>query len=322
MLSPRFNSRYFLRLTAVFVAALLVGFYLIFSPGVNKEFYEQEVLFRPARADRLETNWYGRKGREVWFTNAAGQKLSGLYFPCAGARRTLLFHHGMANNLNFHMGTLEHLMRPGTAIFAYDYAGFGRSHGKPSIAGMRDDARAAYDFLTQKLGVDPNDVVQFGISLGTGPAIALAAQAPCAGLVAISPYLSLKAAARDRLPFLWIYPDQLMTVGDFDSLASIKQVAAPILLIHGRCDATIPVEHGQALYEAARMPKTLLCVPSGTHSQLRDSEHERLSDWLDELHPGSGSLSYARTRPERQSAAIRNSDRQASPMPKFKLSGS
>ncbi|MDX2104995.1 MAG: hypothetical protein SFY67_01205 [Candidatus Melainabacteria bacterium] len=60
-------------------------------------------------------------------------------------------------------------------------AGFGKSEGSPTIRGMADDARAAYECLVQKLKIDPKRIVHFGISLGSGPAALIASEKTCGG---------------------------------------------------------------------------------------------------------------------------------------------
>ena len=48
------------------------------------------------------------------------------------------------------------------------------------------DGRQAYDLAVQGLGWDPARVVVFGRSIGTGPAVRLAAQAPVSHVLLLS----------------------------------------------------------------------------------------------------------------------------------------
>jgi hypothetical protein len=50
----------------------------------------------------------------------------------------------------------------------YDYEGFGSSSGSPSLAKICDDATGAFDYLTQKLGVKPENVIVYGELIGCG----------------------------------------------------------------------------------------------------------------------------------------------------------
>ena len=211
----------------------------------------------------------GHLGREVWFSNKAGARLNGLYFRSADkTRRTILVHHGMSDNMNVHNPYIAYLLNdPSTALLAYDYSGFGKSQGTASIGGLPADGLAAYDYLVSELKVAPESIVEYGASLGTGPAIALASQRPGAGLIIVSPYTSIRAAARDALPFLRYYPDWMICLDDMDSLNEIKGVKCPLLVVHGVQDTTIGVHHGDEIYAAAATPKDYIRDRHGVHSQ-------------------------------------------------------
>src|SRR3954454_12144744 len=70
----------------------------------------------------------------------------------------LLICHGNAGNLS-EFERPEHyagLHRLGLNLLAFDYRGYGESSGKPSEAGLYDDAEAAYNYLRQSRGVPAN----------------------------------------------------------------------------------------------------------------------------------------------------------------------
>ena len=54
----------------------------------------------------------------------------------------------------------------------------------------------------------------------------------------------------------------------FDNLARVRDLGAPVLIIHGEHDRLVPVALGRALYSAAREPKRALWVPEGGHNDL------------------------------------------------------
>jgi pimeloyl-ACP methyl ester carboxylesterase len=54
----------------------------------------------------------------------------------------------------------------------------------------------------------------------------------------------------------------------FDSIGKIGKVDAPILMMHGQEDKTVPVELGRKLRDAARPGVRWLEVPGGSHSGL------------------------------------------------------
>lgn len=94
------------------------------------------------------------------------------------AHPTILFCHGNA-------ATRAAVFRPRVYgmystrlranVLALDYRGFADSEGTPSEQGLITDARAAFDWLTQR-GATAHDIVLMGQSLGTGVVAGLAAQ--------------------------------------------------------------------------------------------------------------------------------------------------
>ena len=55
-------------------------------------------------------------------------------------------------------------------------AGYGMAPGQPNEVSVLRNIQAAYDFAISGLLWDPERIVFFGRSIGTGPAVALASQ--------------------------------------------------------------------------------------------------------------------------------------------------
>jgi pimeloyl-ACP methyl ester carboxylesterase len=51
----------------------------------------------------------------------------------------------------------------------------------------------------------------------------------------------------------------------FDSMAKVRKLGSPLLVVHGDSDSLIDTSLGRKLYEAAAQPKKLLVVEGGTH---------------------------------------------------------
>jgi len=251
------SSRFRLGRFFVLLASLtLIFLYLLLAPAISSEFYNANLLFIPVKYDKFNKWWHDREAQEVFFTNKKGNRLQGIYLPSEKNDRVVLMHHGQYGNTAFHLTNHKFLLQRQDGLFIYDYAGFGKSEGSPTIEGMADDARAAYDCLVTKLKIDPKTIVHYGVSLGTGPATLIASEKPCGGLILFSPYTSLKEASRSVHPFLNIYPDFLLTSYDFDTVANVKRLKAPLFIVHGVEDAAIPVRQADQIFKAAHEPKT------------------------------------------------------------------
>ena len=79
-------------------------------------------------------------------------------------------------------------------------------------------------------------IVVWGFSLGTGPAVALAARQPTGKLVLEAPYTSTADVAATVLPFV---PVRALMKDQFRSDQLIGKVKVPVLVMHGERDPGI-----------------------------------------------------------------------------------
>jgi hypothetical protein len=202
-------------------------------------------------------------------------------------KEVVLYFHGAGHNLGVYKGDLKTLHRMGFSVFAIDYRGYGLSKGDfPSEAQIYEDARSAWNYLTQTQKIPPKRIYIFGVSLGGAAAIDLASQQPdTAALIVVGSFTSM----RDQVANLgyWIFPIELMLTQKFESLEKIRSVKVPILLAHGVNDDYVPSWMSQKLYEAASAPKQLLLVPDLDHGQIGTliASH-RFKSAMQKLHNG------------------------------------
>src|SRR5258708_5696121 len=116
-------------------------------------------------------------------TTRDGRRISAVYLPNTEAQYTLLVSHGNAEDLGDDRYWLRDLHRAGFGVFAYAYAGYGTSEGKPREKAAHEAEEAAYGSLTASLGVQAARAIIFGRAAGTGPAVELAARKPAAALI-------------------------------------------------------------------------------------------------------------------------------------------
>jgi fermentation-respiration switch protein FrsA (DUF1100 family) len=169
------------------------------------------------------------------------------------------------------------LRRLGCNAVAADYLGFGLSGGKPGEEGCADTADAVYAELAHRRHTDPSRIVLIGRSIGAAVAIDLASRQPVGGLIAISPFTSMRAMARRTKPW---WPAGLFLRHYFDNLAKISAIKCPILLIHGEEDNYVPPSMADALEAAATSPVTRLAIPGADHRNVMEADRERLWDGI------------------------------------------
>lgn len=207
-----------------------------------------------------------------------GIKLAARHWPNPDAKYTVLFLHGNYEDLGTVGEYVPQFVASGYAVFALDYRRYGQSGGTPTEANTCADVELAYRHLRETLRVPADRIVVFGYSLGSGPAIDLLLHQPAAGLVLQGAFVSTYRVMT-RIP---LFP------GDkFANLAKVPRLELPVLVIHGTADRTVPVWHGQALYEAITARKMKLLVEGGPHSRLEEFAGkpywEKLREFTDSL---------------------------------------
>jgi pimeloyl-ACP methyl ester carboxylesterase len=152
---------------------------------------------------------------------------------------------------------------PGVSWLLMDYRGYGQSAGSPSEAALVADALALYDHALALPGTDPKRLYAFGRSLGSGVAVALAAERPLAGLILATPFDSLAAVAKR---YYWYLPVDWMLKHRFDSIERAPRLATPLLCLIAERDEVIPAEHGERLFAAWGGPKHKALLTGANHN--------------------------------------------------------
>jgi uncharacterized protein len=249
---------------------IMLAVYMVLSPVVAAPLYKG-MLFQP---DKYPLGQYdvgvinGCRHTEHIMVTADGLKLHGWYFELPQAPKVILLSHGNAGNISNRQALIAGLLSAGASVFVYDYRGYGKSEGDPSLPGVCEDSRTAYAYLTHDLQVKPSRLVLYGESLGAAITCRLLKTVTCAGVILQSGFSSLKQAGVEQLGFLRCYPNFLFPQPDLDNVAILKKNHPPLLLLHGDLDGVLPFSHAQELYRQASPPKLLVKIPGAAHSNL------------------------------------------------------
>ena len=242
---------------------------------------DELLLFYPSKYPDGDWKPKGLSFEDVWFKAEDATRLHGWYCPCDKPRAILLFAHGNAGNLSQRNGLMQYFQKQlRVTALIFDYRGYGRSDGVPTVEGAFQDARAARTLLARLAAVPESQVVLMGRSLGGAVVIQLAAESPARGLILESTFSSFKDVAAHHYPRLaWLVPTSKL-----DSLTQIKRYKGPLLQSHGDADGTVPYSHGLKLFQAANDPKWWITIHGGDHNSPRSSDYYRQLDrFLDDL---------------------------------------
>lgn len=90
---------------------------------------------------------------------------------------TVLFCHGNAGNISHALPFAKVIHGLGCNVLLLEYRGYGRSEGRPTEQGLKQDAMAAYEYCCTAPGaIGADKLVVYGRSLGGAVALALAAE--------------------------------------------------------------------------------------------------------------------------------------------------
>ncbi|NEQ74955.1 MAG: alpha/beta hydrolase [Okeania sp. SIO2C9] len=231
---------------------VLVGFWAFF--------FSDRLIFLPRLSSYQENQEF------VKLQSSDTVQITGVYLALPKAKYTILYSHGNAEDLGEILPRLRDLRDIGFNIFSYDYQGYGTSQGSPSVKNAYQDINAAYEYLTQQLGIPANQIIVYGRSVGGGPSVDLASRQSVAGLVVESSFTTAFRVVT-RIP---IYP-----FDKFRSIDKIKNVNCPVLVIHGNSDRVIPFSQGKQLFNTANEPKLSFWVDGAGHIDLLEVAGEK-----------------------------------------------
>jgi fermentation-respiration switch protein FrsA (DUF1100 family) len=205
------------------------------------------------------------EAEEHILSTADGEKIIVWHVPAKPGRPVILYFHGNGDFLAGFFCRFHDLIADGIGVVALSYRGYAGSSGQPSEPGLLQDAAAAYAFTTARYRTDR--IVGWGFSLGTGVAVALAAEQPIGKLILEAPYTSIVDVAASSF---WFVPVRRLMRDQFRSDERIARVKVPLLIMQGTSDRTIPPVLGDRLFGLANEPKQLVRFPGGGHDNLGD----------------------------------------------------
>ncbi|MBL4589053.1 MAG: alpha/beta hydrolase [Alphaproteobacteria bacterium] len=197
-----------------------------------------------------------------------GLTLEGWYFaPSDSKKPVIVLFHGNAGNFAHRGYKASYYMNEGYGVLLAEYRGYGGNPGTPTEQGLYKDARAYLDWLKTKNNMADENIVIYGESIGTGVAVQMATEYNVKAVILEAAYSSTVDIAKNIYGFL---PIKLLMKDQFLSVENIYNVHAPLLLVHGDKDITIPIALSRKLFDAANEPKTFINIPDAGHNNLYD----------------------------------------------------
>jgi fermentation-respiration switch protein FrsA (DUF1100 family) len=224
---------------------------------------QRSLMYFPQRTRTAPAAAGLPQAEEVDLDTADGERVIVWHIAPRGNGNVVLYFHGNGGALRYRVERFRALTADGTGLIALSYRGYGGSTGSPTEAGLIGDADAAYAFAAGRYA--PACIVVWGESLGSGVAVALAAEHPVGRVVLEAPFSSAVEIAAAGYPFA---PVRLLMKDQFRSDLRIEKVTAPVLILHGERDNVIPIRFGERLYTLIKAPKRFVRFRDGRHDDL------------------------------------------------------
>jgi fermentation-respiration switch protein FrsA (DUF1100 family) len=231
--------------------------------GAIMFFAQRSLMYFPEAVRTAPAAAGFAQAEEVLLEPDGGEKVIAWHVPPRRNKPVVLYFHGNGGAVRLRVPRFQKIVAAGFGLVALSYRGYGGSSGMPTEAGLIDDARAAYAFAAARYPAER--IVLWGESLGTGVAVALAAEKPVGRVILESPYTSAVDIASAHY---WLLPVRLLMKDQFRSDLRIRRITAPVLILHGDADGIIPVEYGQRLFAMIAGKKKMVRFPRGGHNDL------------------------------------------------------
>ena len=167
------------------------------------------------------------------------------------------------------------------------YPGMGGSKGQPSKKQIQGLANLLYQKMPSYVGNSP--IVMWGESLGTGVALEIATSKaarnrPPIAIILQAPYTSLVDLVAHKMPAM--LPLFRHRTDLWPSKRTIQKVKAPLLIMHGGQDKTIPVSMGRKLFKLSPSPnKVFVTYPDSGHTTIwRKEALIKMYKWVESLY--------------------------------------
>ena len=183
-------------------------------------------------------------------------RMAAYHLPARPGMPTVIFLHGNGTGYEGSVVATAGIAARGIGVLVPEYPGYGGNPGEPGEKALADTADAAYDWLKGR--VPPSDIVIYGNSVGSGPAVH-AARRPHALLVLVSPVASMVDVVQGNYPFA---PGFLVR-DRYENEKALRDVSGPVVVAHARDDEVVPYDHGARMAKASRA--TFIDLPAGGH---------------------------------------------------------
>lgn len=157
--------------------------------------------------------------------------------------------HGNAETVHSLFDDMKRYYAMGVSSLALEYRGYGNSKGSSCPKNVRRDSLEFVNMVGSRPEVDMDRLILYGRSIGGGVVCDVATDLRPAALILQSTFTSVKELVHTLAPVVsWLIP-----TSEYDTLGYVSaNPDTPLLLIHGKNDTIVPVDHAFGIRRASR----------------------------------------------------------------------
>ena len=244
---------------------LLILIYVVITVIVY--FYQRKLLYHPF-SPQITGEGLIHNFETINFKTSDNFVLKGWFHLKNSNKKTILFLHGNAGNLDNRIDKLNSLGSMEINFLIIAWRGYSGNLGSPSEVGLYKDALGAIKWLNEK-GISNDQIVLYGESLGTAIATEVGQNKNFAGIILEAPFTSMVDMGQKIYP---IFPVRFLLKDKYESKNKIKNLKSPILVLHGRKDKIVPFYMGEKIFEMANNPKFKYFTDLDDHMMIFDDK--------------------------------------------------
>jgi hypothetical protein len=211
--------------------------------------------------------------QEEGLATGDGATLHGITVRQPSAVATVLYFGGNAFRLDdAGESVLTALTACHVNVTIFDYRGYGRSDGTPTIAAMKSDALRVFDLANAQ---DPGRIVVHGQSMGSFIAGHVAQQRPARGLVLESTATNVTDWANASMPWylsLFASVELSDSLKGVDNVAAVSKFGGASLVLTGADDEVTAPRLARQVYDAIPgKSKQILVIAGAGHNDVLEN---------------------------------------------------
>ena len=235
------------------IILIILLFYLIATFAVY--LFQRKLLYHPSAPPHFAQANTGEglihKFEKIGIKVNENINLNGWLHIKDFKKKTILFLHGNAGNLDNRIYKLNFIGKLDINFLIIAWRGYSENSGNPTEMGLYEDAESAVKFLLSK-GISEKNIILYGEYLGAAVAIHISQNKNFAGIILEAPFTSMIDMGQKYYPF---FPVKFLIKDKYESKKKMKNIKSPLLVMHGKKDKIVPFYMGEKIFNMANNPK-------------------------------------------------------------------